>query len=151
LLERIAQASSEVRASSMFQELQFREHYSRLADDELARIALENELVPEAQRALSEELQKRRLTDLSKYKAALEQAADERSLGRQMEIQTRMEQQFVEWMFTLMGWIFGHSRANALAAMSASAIFIAMTHGCPELTDQRPPTVEVLDRVALRL
>ena len=93
-------------AADMFQELQFREHYSRLADDELARIALENELVPEAQTALSEELLKRGLTDLSKYKAALAQAAEERSLGRQMEIQARMQSQFAEWGFTLIGWLF---------------------------------------------
>jgi hypothetical protein len=59
----------------MFPELRFREYYGHLADDELARIALTDELVPEAQQALKEELQKRGLTDLSEYKRALEQAA----------------------------------------------------------------------------
>jgi hypothetical protein len=32
----------------MFQELRFREYYGHLADDELARIAQTDELVPEA-------------------------------------------------------------------------------------------------------
>jgi hypothetical protein len=84
----------------MLQEPEFRERYSRMADDELARIALESELVPEAQKTLKEELQKRGLSDLSKYEAALKQAAEERSLGRQMELQVRMERQIAEWMFT---------------------------------------------------
>jgi hypothetical protein len=62
----------------MFQELKFREYYCHLADDELARIALTDDLVPEARHALSEELQKRGLTDLSDYKKALDQAAAHR-------------------------------------------------------------------------
>jgi hypothetical protein len=62
----------------MFQELQFREYYGHLADDELARIALTDELVPEARQALKEELQKRGLTDLSEYKTAVDQAAADR-------------------------------------------------------------------------
>ena len=59
----------------MFQELRFREYYGHLADDELARIALTDQLVPAAQEALQEELQKRGLTDLSDYKRALDEAA----------------------------------------------------------------------------
>jgi len=55
----------------MFDKWQFGEYYGRLADDELARIALSNHLVPDAQEAIAVELQKRGLTDLSEYKKGL--------------------------------------------------------------------------------
>jgi hypothetical protein len=50
-----------------------------LADDELARIALTDELVPEAQEKLEEGLQTRGLTDLWEYKRALDRAAADRA------------------------------------------------------------------------
>jgi hypothetical protein len=88
----------------MFPELQYREYYRHLADDELARIALESELVPEARQALTEELRNRGMTDLSEYKKALHQAAIDRSPGRQMQIQAQMQQQIHEWTFVVLAW-----------------------------------------------
>jgi hypothetical protein len=63
---------------------QFRDYYSRLADDEVARIALTNYLLPEAQEALADELQKRGLTDLTEYKTALAEAAAASSPEREL-------------------------------------------------------------------
>jgi hypothetical protein len=56
----------------MDDELRFANTYRGLADDELARIALSNNLLPEAQEALTSEMQRRGLTDLSEYKRALD-------------------------------------------------------------------------------
>ena len=56
--------------------LRFAEYYTRLADDELARIALENHLVSEAQDALTDELRKRGLTDLTSYRKTLEDSLE---------------------------------------------------------------------------
>ena len=80
----------------MYDRLQFAELYSRLADDELARIALENHLVPEAHEALAVELQKRGLNDLSEYKRNFEEAATASSVetGR-----APIERSRDEWLF----------------------------------------------------
>lgn len=64
----------------MQDERQFAEIYSRLADDELVRLALSNSLVPEAHEPLTVELQKRGLTDLGEYKHKLDEAAAKRSM-----------------------------------------------------------------------
>jgi hypothetical protein len=93
----------------MYETPQFAELYRRLPDDELARIALANHLLPEAERALTGELQRRGLTDLSEYKKALEESAAASSPERQMELLTQMKQAYVEWLFAVV--------ASALAVM----------------------------------
>jgi len=80
----------------MYDRLQFAELYSRLADDELARIALENQLVPEAHEALAVELQKRGLNDLSEYKRNFEEAAAASSVETG---QAPIERPREEWLF----------------------------------------------------
>jgi hypothetical protein len=85
---------------------QFSDYYSRLADDQLARIALSNHLVPEAQEALNEEMQKRGLTDLTEYKRALEEAAAASTLGSALQVQAQMKWQFAKWMIAFMAWGF---------------------------------------------
>jgi hypothetical protein len=67
--------------TTMSDKWQFREYYGRLADDELARIALLDHLVPEAQETLTDELQKRGLTDPSEYKRTLAESAAASSVG----------------------------------------------------------------------
>jgi hypothetical protein len=84
---------------------QFREYYGRLADDELARIALSNHLVPEAQEALTDEMQKRGLTDLTEYKRALDEAAAASSPERQLEITAGMKRELTEWVLVFMAWV----------------------------------------------
>lgn len=83
---------------------QFLEYYSRLADDELARIALQDQLVPEAQDAITDELQKRGLSDLSEYKRALDESAAASSVENELQIQVRMKRQVSEWVFVFLAW-----------------------------------------------
>ena len=104
---------------------QFADFYSRVADDELARIALSNHLIPEAQEALTVELQKRGLTDLSEYKHALEEAAAASSPRSQLEFQARIYRAFVEWMFASMAWV--------LAVSLPPLIWFAAPHGSDAL------------------
>ena len=116
---------------------QFREYYSGLADDELARIALSNHLVPEAQELLTDELQKRGLTDLREYKRALEEAAEASSLGRELEIQAQMKLAFAEWMLVLMAWVLAialpfiwiasPNRSEALKVSVIGTVFIVFS------------------------
>jgi len=72
----------------MYDRQQFAEVYSRLADDELARVARSNHLVPEAQEALTVEIQKRGL-NLSEYDRALEEATAVPVLERELAFQAR--------------------------------------------------------------
>jgi hypothetical protein len=89
----------------MYDRLQFADFYSRLADDELARVALSNHLVPEAQEALTVELQKRGLTDLSEYKRALEEAAAASSLGNDLGSKAGKNRASEAWLFAFAAWL----------------------------------------------
>ena len=84
---------------------QFGELYRRFADDELARLALTYNLAPEAQEALTIELRKRGLTDLSEHKSNLTQAAASSSLENQLAIQGRVKWQFAQALLTFMAWV----------------------------------------------
>jgi len=103
---------------------QFAARYSRLADDELARIALSDELLPEAHEALSNELEKRGLTDLSEYKKALEEADAASTVDRQPEYQMQMRQVLTEWILVFMAWAF---------AIAAPFIWLAAPNGSDAL------------------
>jgi hypothetical protein len=84
---------------------QFHEHYRQLTDDELARIALAGDLVPEADEALRFELSRRGLIDLSSYKRSLEEAADLQGAARQMEFQAATGRRFAESMLVLVACV----------------------------------------------
>jgi hypothetical protein len=84
----------------MYDRQRFADLYGRLADDELARIALSNNLVPEAQEALTVELQKRGLNDLSEYKRLLEDAATS-SFPESPSIDKTRE----NWIFVFAAWV----------------------------------------------
>lgn len=89
--------------------LRFAEVYSRLADDELARVALSGHLVPEAQEALTVELEKRGLTDLSQYKRAPDQAAGISALARGLQFQAGAKQKSSDRIFVLGAWVLAVS------------------------------------------
>ena len=74
-------------------------------DDELARVALEGNLVPEAREALTIELHKRGLTDLSEYENNLAQAAAVSSFENQLAIQAQMKRQLLSWLLTFFAWV----------------------------------------------
>lgn len=88
-----------------FDRLRLSEHYHQLADDELARIALSGNLMPEAQEALAIELRERGMTDLSEYKRALEEAAAASSPAREAEYQAQMQQKFSEAALVFAAWL----------------------------------------------
>jgi hypothetical protein len=96
----------------------FVEYYRRLADDELARAALENtsDLVIEAREALTEELQRRRLTDLSEYKKTLAESAALSAPARQMEITAEMSMRLREWSLVFLAWMVAMFLPVALVA-----------------------------------
>ena len=94
----------------------FAEVYSRLADDELARVALADHLVPEAKEALDAELQKRGLNDLSEYKHT--EGAGTNSLARELEIQSRLRRPTGDRVFVFAAWIL---------ALSVPLIFLSAT------------------------
>lgn len=52
---------------------QFSEHYANLSSEELAELALRNELVPDAQQCLNTEFARRGITDLEPYRRLFEQ------------------------------------------------------------------------------
>jgi hypothetical protein len=89
----------------MHDRLRFAEVYGRLADDELARIALSGNLVPDAEEALTVELQKRGIADLSQYKHTLEAAAGASSVGSDVEGQSGLKQAPGDRMFVLAAWV----------------------------------------------
>jgi hypothetical protein len=111
----------------MYDRLQFAEVYSRLADDELARIALSNHLVPEAQEALTVEIQKRGL-DLNEHKRALEKAAAVPVLERELALQARLVQPSSDRIFIVAAWILAASvpLTFLLAAPPSPAILIKL-------------------------
>jgi hypothetical protein len=84
--------------------LKFAEVYSGLADDELARLALSDHLVPEAQEALTVELEKRRIADLSEYKHRLEEAAVASCLRRELELQARPKSPSRDGVLVFAAW-----------------------------------------------
>jgi hypothetical protein len=53
--------------------LQFREHYRNLVDDDLARLAMDTNLIPPAREAITDELEARGLRDLSSFKKRFEE------------------------------------------------------------------------------
>ena len=75
--------------STMATVAHFQQHYNDLQDEELVQIALTRELVPEAQQALTEELSKRGINDLSKYKALMAQETEAEEDMRQKHIAHR--------------------------------------------------------------
>lgn len=89
----------------MNDKLKFAEVYRGLADDELARLALSNQLVPEAQEALTVELEKRRITDLSEYKHTLEEAAGTSSLRRELELEARLKSPSRDGVLVFAAWV----------------------------------------------
>lgn len=123
--------------SAMNDKPQFAARYSRLADDELARIALSDFLLPEAHEALRNELLKRGLTDLSEYKKALEEAKAASSIENQLEYQIQMRQVITEWMLVFVAWVFAvaapfiwletPSGSEALKVSAVGASFIAFS------------------------
>lgn len=106
----------------------FAEVYSRLADDELAHVALSGHLVPEAQEALTVELQKRGLVDLSQYKHTLEQAAGPSSLESDLEFQGGLKQASSDRMFVFAAWVLAASvpLVFLLAERPNSAVLIRL-------------------------
>jgi hypothetical protein len=88
--------------------LQFGEVYSRLANDDLARIALANHLVPEAQEALTVELQRRGLVDLSRYKGAQKETAAG-FLVREPAVQAGLERASGDRIFVFAAWVLAVS------------------------------------------
>jgi hypothetical protein len=115
----------------------FGAYYERAADDELARIALSDELLPEARQELNAELAKRRLTDLSEYKRALAVATEWKSPARQMEFQGALQRKFHGWALVFAAWIFAAAlpiiwnasptRADSLKVGAGGALFIALS------------------------
>ncbi len=80
----------------------FSEYYRGLADDQLARIALEDHLVPEAYEALRVELHQRGLTDLSEYKRTLDQSTDTLHAWREPDTSTSAKE---GWTMVVAGWV----------------------------------------------
>lgn len=80
----------------------FSEYYRGLADDELARIALENHLVPEAYKALTVELHQRGLTDLSEYNRPLAQSTAALHAWREPDTSTRAKE---GWTMAVAAWV----------------------------------------------
>jgi hypothetical protein len=89
--------------------LRFAEVYSRLADDELARVALGGNLVSEAQEALTAELEKRGLTDLGQYKRTPGQAAGMSSLTGDLQFQAGVKGKSSDRIFVLAAWVLAVS------------------------------------------
>ena len=93
--------------------------------------------MPEAQEVLTDELQKRGLTDLREYKRALDEAAEASSLGRELEIQAQMKLEFAEWMLVFMAWVLAialpfiwiasPNRSDALKISVIGTLFIAFS------------------------
>jgi hypothetical protein len=96
-------------ATTMNDTLRFAEVYRRLADDELARVALSNHLVPEAQEAVKAELQRRGLNDLSEYKHTLEEAAGTTSLGAELAFQGGLKRPTGDGVFVFAAWVLALS------------------------------------------
>ena len=69
--------------------LQFREHYGTLSDDELVHIALTRELVPDAAEALKTELVSRGILDLSTQREEMFREASAQEQMRQRDISHR--------------------------------------------------------------
>lgn len=116
-------------ASSMYGKPQFAELSRRLADDELARIALTDQLVPAAQEALAEDLKTRRVTDLTEYRTALEIAAEASSPAGEAEIQARMHRALAESGLAVAAWGMAavlpyvwFARPNGTVELEVSAI-----------------------------
>lgn len=109
---------------------QFAEVYSRLADDELARVALSGNLVPEAQEALTVELDKRGLADLSQYKHTLEEAAGASLLGSDLRFQRGQKRASGDRIFVLAAWVL---------AVSIPLIFLL----------SEPPSAAILVRLCI--
>jgi hypothetical protein len=74
---------------------QFRQHYSRLHDDELIHLSLTRELTPEAQDALRAELQERGITDLSSHERTFHHEAQAEDQHREKQI--LFKQKIVRW------------------------------------------------------
>lgn len=110
--------------------LRFAEVYRRLADDELARVALSGHLVPEAQEALAVELEKRGLTNLSQYKHTPEQVAGTSSLERHLQFQGGVKQVSSDRIFVLAAWVL---------AVSIPLVFLS----------DEPPSSTILIRLCL--
>jgi hypothetical protein len=55
--------------------LRYRERYSSMADDDLARLALDDNLIPAAREAIAKELEARGLRDLSPFKKRFDEDA----------------------------------------------------------------------------
>jgi hypothetical protein len=70
---------------------QLQEHYQRLSNDDLARIALTAELTPEAREIISQELHTRGLTDLSSFKRQMEEDAVVTNPARYNQVSLDME------------------------------------------------------------
>lgn len=98
---------------------QFGEHYRRLADDELARLALENHLVADAKEALADELKRRKISDLSEYKKTLDESKAQRTAARELQFQSNGLQQFRLWALVCIAW---------LLAVAGPFIFAANPH-----------------------
>lgn len=80
----------------------FSEYYRGLADDELARIAREDHLVPEAYEALKVELHQRGLTDLGDYKRTSNQSTVAFHAWREPETATRAKE---GWTMVIAAWV----------------------------------------------
>ena len=85
----------------------FQQHYADLRDEDLIQIALTRELVPDARKALAEELSKRGLNDLSSYKALMEKEAAAEEEVRQEHIAHRSRTS---------GWFTKYAYVTGLAA-----------------------------------
>ena len=113
----------------MSPELRFRECYRHLPDDELARCALEDELVPEARQPLAEELHHRGLTDLSAYKSRLDQDAAQSSSGTDREAmapaEDPMDAYFFAWLASVLALV-GPVLLVTLAAPDSDMVELAV-------------------------
>jgi hypothetical protein len=80
----------------------FSEYYRGLADEELARIALEDHLLPEAYEALKVELHQRGLTDLGEYKRTSDQSTAAFHAWREPDTSTRAKE---GWTMAVAAWV----------------------------------------------
>jgi hypothetical protein len=97
----------------------FSEYYRTLADDQLARIALEDELIPDAKEALGKELRRRGISDLSEYKEVLDESKASTMAMLEQPVQSSGLLQFRLWGLVFVAWLF---------AASGPFIFAANTH-----------------------
>jgi hypothetical protein len=86
----------------------FQQHYATLRDEDLIQIALTRELVPEAQHAITEELERRGIRDLSSYKVQMDQESAAEEEQRQQKIAHRSKTS---------GWLTNFSYVFGLAAL----------------------------------